>query len=93
MAQKNYTTTTTQSGQYRVTLYAPAPAPVAAPRPRNSQDARTLTASRLHRKKSIVPYVRLSGAYLAAAGITPGTRLTVTVTPQGVTITPRETTP
>ena len=54
---------------------------------------KTLTASRLHRVKKTVPFIRLSGEWLRNAGIQPGTRLAVTVTPAGITITVQESTP
>jgi hypothetical protein len=50
---------------------------------------RNLTASKIYRRKSTQPYIRLAGKYLRAAGITPGTRLVVAITAQGVTITPK----
>lgn len=50
---------------------------------------RNLTASKIHRRKSTQPYIRLAGKYLRAAGIAPGTALVVTVTAQGITITPK----
>lgn len=89
----------TKSGAFIVTEYAPParpllPAvvqpPVRTPGSRQQQGARTLTTSRLHHRTTTVPYIRLSGEWLRTAGIEPGTRITVTVTPQGITITTGE---
>lgn len=53
---------------------------------------KNLTTSRIHRKKTTVPYIRLSGKWLETAGITPGARITVQVNGAGVLIV-KDTTP
>lgn len=75
----------TRSGAFVVTEYVPPTAVKEPPAPPPGT-GRRLTTSRLHRKRATVPYIRLAGQWLRAAGIEEGTPITVTVTRDGLTI-------